>query len=203
MSERHCATEAGAPGEVLSGVAPGRVGSRRIGSRAAGVDWRACTGIRNRHRAAGVRPGGETDTVIKLNKSTLYALYAVVELSQETERRLSAAEIAQRHGASEHHVAKVLQQLARAGLVRSSRGLGGGFRLDRDPKDVTLLDVVQVFEPYRPLSAQHTVGDLPSASPPSDSARRVAEVLNELDEQAYYTLKSIRVATLMAPKLLT
>lgn len=41
---------------------------------------------------------------------------------------------------------KVFQSLARAGLVRSSRGAGGGFALVRPPEDVTVLEVIEAVE---------------------------------------------------------
>ena len=43
--------------------------------------------------------------------------------------------------------AKVLQTLARAGLVSSQRGLYGGFVLTRPPEKITVLDVIQAVDP--------------------------------------------------------
>ncbi len=48
--------------------------------------------------------------------------------------------------ASEHHVAKVFQRLAKAGLVRSVRGASGGYTLAGDPDDFTLADVFIAVE---------------------------------------------------------
>jgi Rrf2 family protein len=136
-------------------------------------------------------------TVIRLNTSTMLALYAMYELALASGRLLSAAEIAQRYGASEHHVAKVLQQLSRAGICRSVRGAAGGFRLDRDPRAVTMLEVVELFEPRRAdarIAAHAAARGLPGG------AARIGEVLGEIDEQTHYTLQSISIATLVAPR---
>ena len=65
---------------------------------------------------------------MKLQKATQFALYAAIELALEPERQLSAAEIAQKYGISLNHLAKVLRDLGRAGLVESVRGVGGGCR---------------------------------------------------------------------------
>lgn len=43
-------------------------------------------------------------------------------------------------------LAKVFQQLARAGLVRSLRGVGGGFALAREPEQITVLEVLEAIE---------------------------------------------------------
>ncbi|HNQ87912.1 MAG TPA: Rrf2 family transcriptional regulator [Verrucomicrobiota bacterium] len=43
-------------------------------------------------------------------------------------------------------LAKVFQQLARAGLVRSLRGVGGGFVLARQPDQITVLEVLEAIE---------------------------------------------------------
>jgi Rrf2 family protein len=47
---------------------------------------------------------------------------------------------------SDHHVAKVLQQLQRAGIVESVRGASGGYRLAREPSELTMADVIEVLE---------------------------------------------------------
>ena len=44
-------------------------------------------------------------------------------------------------------VAKVLQQLVRAGIANASRGVGGGYRLARPATEVTVQDVIELFEP--------------------------------------------------------
>ena len=65
---------------------------------------------------------------MRLQKASRFALYAVLELAAEPGRQLSAAEIAGRYGISLNHLAKVMRELGRAGLVESARGVGGGFR---------------------------------------------------------------------------
>jgi Rrf2 family protein len=47
---------------------------------------------------------------------------------------------------------KVLQMLARGGLVRAQRGRGGGFQIDCDPKTTTLLDVVNAIDPLERIT---------------------------------------------------
>ncbi len=136
--------------------------------------------------------------MVKLNKSTRFALYSVVELSRDPQAVVSAKEIAEKYRISEHHVAKVLQQLARVGMVRSIRGIRGGFQIARDPKEITMLDVVEVFEPRRPENGCLML-DTDEICYLHDVCR-IGAVLGEIQEQAYYTLKSISIATLLSPK---
>jgi Rrf2 family protein len=137
--------------------------------------------------------------MIRLKKSTTLALYAAHDLGTDPARVLTAGEIAERYRASEHHVAKVLQRLARAGIVRSARGARGGFQLARDPRAITLFDVVAVFEPRAQEDTQVRRGADAHAPPPA-GARRLENVLAEIDQQADSTLRSISIATLVAPR---
>jgi Rrf2 family protein len=57
-----------------------------------------------------------------------------------------AARIAKEIGAPQNYLGKLLQSLAHEGLVESQKGLGGGFRLARDPQRISLLDVVEPIE---------------------------------------------------------
>ena len=139
--------------------------------------------------------------MVKLNKSTRFALYAVVELSRKPEALFTARQIAEKYKISEHHVAKVLQQLARVGLVRSIRGINGGFKIARNPKDITMHEVVQIFEPRQPGSRCLLLDDEQLCE--QTGACRIGEVFDEIQQQADFTLRSITIATLISPKKMT
>ncbi len=85
-------------------------------------------------------------SVLRVSDAGSLALHAMVALAEAPERRASAKEIAADLNASEAHLAKVLQRLARAGLVDSVRGRGGGFRLARPANRIKLMDVYQAIE---------------------------------------------------------
>jgi Rrf2 family protein len=57
-----------------------------------------------------------------------------------------AAHIAREIGAPQNYLGKLLQTLAQEGLVRSQKGLGGGFRLARPAAAISLRDVVEPIE---------------------------------------------------------
>lgn len=128
---------------------------------------------------------------MKLQKASSGALYALVELARHPEQQISAAEIADRYGISANHLAKVLRDLTRAGLVESVRGAGGGYRFSGNAKRVTLYEVISLFEdiaegPHRADSGEDT-----------DVGRALGRVMNEINEIAAATLTSITLATLL------
>ncbi|GAB4373432.1 MAG: hypothetical protein Kow00128_22990 [Deltaproteobacteria bacterium] len=83
---------------------------------------------------------------MKLKKSSLFALFAVLELAADSGRQLSTTDIAEKYGISTHHLAKIMRTLAQAGLVQAVRGVGGGYRFSGNTGRTTLLDVIRLFE---------------------------------------------------------
>ncbi len=136
--------------------------------------------------------------MFKLNKSTRFALYSIVELSNNPQAIVSAGEIAAKYKISEHHVAKVLQQLVKTGIIRSIRGIRGGFQIAKEPKEITIMDVVGIFEPHLQQNSCLLLDF--NEDCPFPNTCSIGEVFNEIQEQAFYTLKSVSIATLIAPK---
>ncbi|HET6278127.1 MAG TPA: Rrf2 family transcriptional regulator [Candidatus Polarisedimenticolia bacterium] len=133
---------------------------------------------------------------MKWNKSTRFALYAALEMARGGEGRVTASSVAAKYRISSHHLAKVLQQMVRSGLAAAVRGVGGGYRLARSPKEITLYDIVEVFEGAQDLErCMLTDSSTPCAHP---NACSVKKVFDEIEQQAYFTLKSIRLSTLAA-----
>ncbi|MBX9585177.1 MAG: Rrf2 family transcriptional regulator [Gemmataceae bacterium] len=81
-----------------------------------------------------------------------YALRAVVHLAYEAPDARTTAQIADATLVPKDYLAKVVQGLARAGVVRTQRGVGGGVVLSRDPAAITILDVVNAVEPLGRIS---------------------------------------------------
>src|SRR5262249_53746588 len=82
-----------------------------------------------------------------LSKTGLHAVRAVVALAKLPEGAYAgAARIAQEIGAPQNYLGKLLKALGEEGLLESQKGLGGGFRLARDPRQISLLDVVEPIE---------------------------------------------------------
>ncbi|MFC2108931.1 RrF2 family transcriptional regulator [Candidatus Bipolaricaulota bacterium] len=83
--------------------------------------------------------------LLKLSEATALALHTMVIIAKQ-ETPISASPMAEQLCASEAHIFKVLQQLVRAGLLRSKRGPHGGYVLARSADEITLMDVYEVFE---------------------------------------------------------
>ena len=84
--------------------------------------------------------------MLRISEATTLALHTMALLARHGEKRFTNEVIAERLNASGHHLAKVMQQLARAGLVESQRGPLGGFRLSMSAEEVPLLQVFEVIE---------------------------------------------------------
>lgn len=81
---------------------------------------------------------------LRISEAASLALHAMVLLARQEGRPLSTRQAAQGLGVSENHLAKVMQRLARAGLVDSRRGPRGGFRLAGG--GISLLQVYEAVE---------------------------------------------------------
>ena len=127
---------------------------------------------------------------MKLQTSTMLALYSVVEAASQPGKQVSASEIAERYGVSAHHLAKVLRELGRAGLVDSSRGVGGGYRFSGNIRRLTLMDVIERFEDIGARSPE-------PGTEQTEVGLAITRVLSEIDEIAKATFRSITIDTLL------
>ncbi len=94
-----------------------------------------------------------------ISQTAEYALRAMVHLASQQRDHGSTAPVSQtvQQIADGTHVpmnylSKVLQQLTRAGLIQSQRGLGGGFRLVLPPEVTTVYDVVHAVDPVQRIT---------------------------------------------------
>ena len=129
---------------------------------------------------------------MKLQVSSRIAIFALIELAADPERQVSVAEIGQKYGVSAHHLAKVMHALGRAGLVRSIRGVGGGYSFSGNARRTTLLDVILLFEDVSPGS-----DELDSQSEATQAGHALRQVLNEIDDIARATLGAITISTML------
>ena len=92
--------------------------------------------------------------------SAKYAVRAMVCLAIHNAegQPFSAAGVAESEQIPPFYLAKVLQDLGRAGLLKSARGRGGGFSLSRPPEEITLMEVVAAVEDSRRLESECVLG---------------------------------------------
>lgn len=88
---------------------------------------------------------------MKLSEGVEQAIHSVVMLTQlSADGVLSAASLAEYHGVKASYLLKHLQALSGAGLLATLPGPKGGYRLARNPAEITLLDIVLAIEGREP-----------------------------------------------------
>jgi Rrf2 family protein len=86
-------------------------------------------------------------TTIMISQTAVYALRATLHLAEHGEAApLRVGELARVTGAPGNYLSKILGMLARDGILESTRGPAGGFRLAVDPSQLCLARVVGLFD---------------------------------------------------------
>ncbi len=83
-----------------------------------------------------------------ISKSAKYAIKAVLYLAMHTDekKRVMAKDISIPINVPPSYIAKLLQELSRKGIVSSIKGPNGGFYLNRENREVPLINIVEVLE---------------------------------------------------------
>ncbi|HZI50246.1 MAG TPA: Rrf2 family transcriptional regulator [Terriglobia bacterium] len=84
--------------------------------------------------------------MFSLSKKADYGLIALKHLARHTDESVSAREIASEYRIPAELLAKIMQRLARKGLVVSQHGTRGGYVLGRDPSRISIVDVVEALD---------------------------------------------------------
>ena len=83
------------------------------------------------------------------SQTTEYAMRALLALAAGDGSPLTTRRIAETMQVPRSYLSKVLQAMVRVGLVRSTRGLRGGFVLARPPEEIHLLEIMDAVSPIR------------------------------------------------------
>lgn len=79
-----------------------------------------------------------------------YAVRAVVMLAHlESQGLVGSKELADKAKVPGSYLPKIMQNLAKRGIVDSKRGVGGGFSLSKSPQEITILDIVNAVDPIK------------------------------------------------------
>lgn len=127
---------------------------------------------------------------MRVSSKGRYAVVALLDVAQNsTVRPASLAEVAARQRISLSYLEQLFAHLRRAGLVAASRGPGGGYRLQRSPGEISVLEVFQAVEDI--------------ANPPAEGNSRdwtdgpAAELWQALDEHISQFLEKTSIADLL------
>lgn len=131
---------------------------------------------------------------MKLTTFSDYTLRVLMYLAVERDGLATITEIATAYGISENHLMKVVHQLARAGVIETVRGKGGGIRLLLDPADIRLGQIVRTSEGNSPIV--ECLSDEPGGCRITPACR-LAPILVRAFDALYQTLDEYSLADLV------
>ena len=133
---------------------------------------------------------------MQITRQADYAVRAVLHLSRMgTDQRSATSAVAQEQHIPPSFLAKIISQLSIAGLLHTSRGARGGVTLAREPKDITLLEVVEAID--GPIHLNECVGETSACTFDRDCPLR--PVWCDAQEELVNRLRNTNFAQLMAP----
>jgi Rrf2 family iron-sulfur cluster assembly transcriptional regulator len=133
---------------------------------------------------------------MRLSTKGRYAVMAVADLARQGDRAVSLAEISGRQQISLSYLEQLFARLRRAGLVRSVRGPGGGYRLARAPAATYVAEVVlAVDEPIR--ATRCTGASSPKGCMPGGERCLTHDLWEELGRQIHIYLAGVSIEDVM------
>lgn len=130
-----------------------------------------------------------------ITRATEYAIRTVIFLAKQPAGEIVLKkDICRTQEVTPAFLTKILQPLIKAGIVSSQRGVGGGFLLARDPRDITLLDLLEAEEGK--LHLNHCLADTGVCE--RDVYCTVHELWSEAQEAMINVLRSQSIADLAA-----
>jgi Rrf2 family protein len=130
---------------------------------------------------------------MQITRQADYAVRAVLHLARNGDHRTATSTIAEEQKIPPSFLAKIISQLSIAGLLHTSRGARGGVTLAREPKDITLLEVVEAID--GPIQLNECVGNTGACS--FDDSCPLRPVWCEAQDELVNRLKSTNFQNMM------
>ena len=135
--------------------------------------------------------------MLRLGKKADYGLIALRHLAlQRPQAACSAKEIAKTYGLPGELVAKILQRLAKIGLLASQHGTNGGYALARDPSEINAFEVIRALE--GPLFITSCVTDRRECHQMTSCT--VREPLRKVNDAIAKALREVTVSSLIGER---
>jgi Rrf2 family transcriptional regulator, nitric oxide-sensitive transcriptional repressor len=133
---------------------------------------------------------------MRLSDYTDYSLRVLMYCATHAERLLTIAEIADGLQVSKNHLMKVVNDLARQGLLETTRGRGGGLRLAKAPAAIRVGEVLRAAETdFRLVECFDAASDTCTLTP----ACRLKGVLHKALKAYFAELDGVTLADITAP----
>lgn len=135
---------------------------------------------------------------MRISAKADYAVRAAVELASAADGQpVKGESIARAQAISPRFLENILAELRHAGLVRSQRGADGGYRLAREPAEITVADVIRAVE--GPLASVR--GEVPEALDYEGAAEPLRDVWLAVRASLRLVLEQVTLADLAAGRL--
>jgi len=129
---------------------------------------------------------------MKLSRTVSYALRATMLLAQrESNRPIPCSKLAREGEMPERFLLQILRSLVNQGLLRSTRGVDGGYTLQAAPENISVLDIIEAIE--GPLD------EAPNASVDAGAEARLNHALRDVSATLRRQLDAIKIAHLLPP----
>lgn len=140
---------------------------------------------------------------MRINKSAEQAFFVLLLLStQNSHGPLDSLTISTALKVSDSYLKKILRKLVVANLIRSVPGKNGGFSLVRSPEEITLAQIVQIFDP--PIISESAPALARSLFVHQDQAEEsillFSHTMHTAHEQYLAALDTLTVASLIKPQ---
>ena len=132
---------------------------------------------------------------MKISTKGRYGLRILMDLAiHQSEKPRLIRDIAKSQQISEKYISRLVIALRKAGMIRSVRGVNGGFHIAMKPEDITLLDVIEVME--GPLSIVDCVSAPKKCAHSANCAPR--EIWGKLNEDIRGLMRQTTLADILA-----
>jgi DNA-binding IscR family transcriptional regulator len=116
--------------------------------------------------------------MMSITTKSPYALQALAELARCGEGPVPIGELARRRDIPVQFLEQLFATLRRAGMLRSQRGVKGGYTFARQPGDITVLEVVELLDGPFGRDADGVFGDAAAAARAVMEASTIADVVD-------------------------
>ena len=136
--------------------------------------------------------------IMRISRTVTYAIASTVQLAAAPpERLLPCSTLASMTESPHRFLLQILRLLVTHGILSSRRGIDGGFQLAKPPNKISILQIIEAFDPS--LSPQ--LPEMPGISPPA--RHRLLMSLHDANSQARSELARLTVADLLAAQSAT